>query len=724
MTAAQSPPGGAFPPGDPDPRAAAPPPGDAATAHLEVCLVGAGPRGLSVLERLCAQERKSPRWDTVTVHVVDPDPPGSGRVWRPTQSRHLLMNTVASQVTVYTDASVRIDGPLEEGPSLYEWARALESGTLDSGPGPAGGTELLDQDGAEIAEILAEARALGPDTYPTRALYGSYLTWAFGRVVANAAAHVRVRTHAARAVALTDTDGVRAGRQSITLEDGTRLNGLSAVVLAQGHVPARLSTTERRLAGFAARHGLTYVAPANPADVDLSRVRPGQSVLLRGLGLNFFDHMALFTRGRGGVFTRSGGRLVYRPSGREPRLYAGSRRGVPYQARGENEKGAHGRHRPRLLTAGCVAALRAGDRRSTAVDFAADLWPLISKEVCAVYYAALLTRRGEPAAVAEEFTERYLHAEPGGAEDRLLEEAGIAGAERWDWERLARPYGARTFPDLAAFRTWLRGHLDEDVRLARQGNVSGPVKAALDVLRDLRNEVRLAVDHAGLSAASHRDDLEGWYTPLNAYLSIGPPASRIEEMAALIDAGVLEVTGPGLRIGTDAHDLGGPCFVATSETVPGVRIRAAVLIEARLPAIDLRRTADPLMNQLLRTGQCRPYRIPAHDDGSGGGEGEGGGEYETGGLAVSGRPYRLIDAHGVPHPRRFAYGVPTESVHWVTAAGIRPGVGSVTLEDSDAIAAAVLAVPQAPAPARWPAWAAATPVPQSPVTAPSAKADA
>lgn len=82
----------------------------------------------------------------------------------------------------------------------------------------------------------------------------------------------------------------------------------------------------------------------------------------------------------------------------------------------------------------------------------------------------------------------------------------------------------------------------------------------------------------------------------------------------------------------------------------------------------------------------------------------------------------------MPHPRRFAYGVPTESVHWVTAAGIRPGVGSVTLEDSDAIAAAVLAVPQAPAPLRRPAWAGTTPVPPSPVTAPvtapSAKAGA
>ncbi|MEV6962742.1 FAD/NAD(P)-binding protein [Streptomyces sp. NPDC051207] len=651
---------------------------------MEVCLVGAGPRGLSVLERLCAHERKSPRWEAVTVHVVDPDPPGAGRVWRPAQSRHLLMNTVASQVTVYTDASVRIDGPLEEGPSLYEWAKALDSRTLDNGP--AAGYD---------DEVLAEAGRLGPDSYPTRALYGCYLTWAFRRVVENAAAHVTVRTHHVRAVALED-DGAAAGHdttQTVVLEDGTRLSGLSAVVLAQGHVPTRLSDTERELADFADRNGLTYLAPSNPADVDLSGIGPGEPVLLRGLGLNFFDYQALFTHGRGGVFTRVDGRLVYRPSGREPRLYAGSRRGVPYQARGENQKGAHGRHHPRLLTAGYIAKLRAPGR--AAIDFAADLWPLISKEVCSVYYAALLASRGEPPAVVEDFVENYLHAEPGDDEERLLDETSIAAAERWDWQRIARPWGDRVFRDRAAFRGWLRGHLADDVRLARQGNVDGPVKAALDVLRDLRNELRLAVDHAGLTAASHRDDLDHWYTPLNAFLSIGPPASRIEEMAALIDAGVLEVTGPGLRVTADPDDPLGPCFTAVSSEIPDVRVRATVLIEARLPEIDLRRTADPLMSRLLRTGQCRPYRIPA-------GDGTDGADYETGGLAVSERPYHLIDARGVPHPRRFAYGVPTESVHWVTAAGIRPGVGSVTLEDSDAIAAAVLALPGLPSPARQP----------------------
>ncbi|MFD9393224.1 FAD/NAD(P)-binding protein [Streptomyces sp. NPDC060000] len=642
-----------------------------------MCLVGAGPRGLSVLERLCAQERKSPRWDAVTVHVVDPDPPGPGRVWRPAQSRHLLMNTVASQVTLYTDASVRIEGPLAEGPSLYQWARALESATLE----PAST--------AHDAQIIAEARRLGPDSYPTRALYGCYLTWVFQQVVADAPAHVRVRTHSVRAVALHDHGAGHARSQTVVLEDGTRLAGLSAVVLAQGHVPARATETERELTAFAARHGLTYLPPANPADVDLSGIGPGRNVLVRGLGLNFFDYLALFTHGRGGLFTRVDGRLVYQPSGREPRLYAGSRRGVPYQARGENQKGPHGRHTPRLLTAGYIAALRARNPHRGAIDFAADLWPLVSKEVCGVYYAALLTARGETTSTVEEFIEDYLHAEPGRAEDRLLDDTGIQQAERWDWERIARPYGPRVLRDLAAFRRWLRGHLDDDVRLARQGNVDGPVKAALDVLRDLRNELRLAVDHAGLTAASHRDDLERWYTPLNAYLSIGPPASRIEEMAALIEAGVLDVTGPGLHVRADAHDPLGPCFTATSSEIPDARVRATALIEARLPETDLRRTADPLMNQLLRTGQCRTYRIP----------GEDGTSYETGGLAVTERPFHLIDAQGVPHPRRFAYGVPTESVHWVTAAGIRPGVGSVTLEDSDAIAAAVLALPP-PGPAR------------------------
>lgn len=635
---------------------------------LDLCLVGAGPRGLSVLERLCANERAAPAHRAVTVHVVDPYRPGAGRVWRTGQSRVLLMNTVASQVTVFTDASVQMDGPVEPGPSLYEWAR-----TLGDGPGEAA---LHDE------AVLAEARRLGPDDYPSRAFYGRYLEDVFARVVSNAPAHVRVRVHRARAVALRERPG--DGAQQVVLSDGKVLDGLDAVVLSQGHVPVDVSSAERRLAQRARAHGLLYVLPSNPADLDLSDVRSGETVLLRGLGLNFFDHMALLTVGRGGRFDRVGERLVYRPSGREPRIVAGSRRGVPYHARGANEKGAHGRHEPRVLTEKVVSALRERAVDGERVYFGVDLWPLITREVESVYYGALLTARGREAE-RERFVERFVSLPEGPAHtDELLDAYGIPRDERWDWDRVFRPHGDGEFADRAEFRGWMLEYLRQDVREARAGNVSGPLKAALDVLRDLRNEVRLALDHGGLDGNSYRDEVEGWYTPLNAFLSIGPPFSRIEELIGLLEAGVLDLIGPGMRVRVDGT---AGAFVAESDGVGDAPVRARVLVEARLPAPDLRRTSDPLLRGLLSTGQCRPFRIP----------GGCGTSYETGGLEVTERPYHLVDAYGRRHPRRFAYGVPTEAVHWVTAAGIRPGVNSVTLGDSDAIARAVLALAPASA---------------------------
>ncbi|MFD5536692.1 FAD/NAD(P)-binding protein [Streptomyces sp. NPDC127079] len=632
------------------------------TPRLEVCIIGAGPRGVSVLERLCVNARGHQAERTITVHMVDPCHPGAGNVWRTDQPGHLLMNTVASQVTLFTDDSVEIDGVRAPGPSLYEWAarEAVTQPCDDHDP-----------------RVPGEMASLTPDSYATRAFYGRYLKWVFRHVVTTAPANVRVKVHRTRAVWLGDE---QHDSQSVKLENGTLLSRLDAVVLAQGHLPVEPTAAEREMAAFAAEHGLTYIPPANPADVDLSMIGAGETVVLRGLGLNFFDHMALLTVGRGGRFTRRNGHLVYMPSGREPRLYAGSRRGLPYHCRGRNQKGAHGRHTPQLLTADVIEELRRTSAAAGGLDFRRDLWPLIAKEVETVYYTALIARDQGDLDEAEGFRKRYVPLPRGGDEERrLLDEAGIAPADRWSWRHITHPYRDRTFEGPEDYRHWLLETLRQDLAAAQEGNVDGPLKAALDVLRDLRNEIRLLVDHGGLTGRSHRDDLDRWYTPLNAFLSIGPPAQRIEEMIALLEAGVLDVLGPRMRIDRAQDGF----FAAGSDAVPGPRIRTRVLVEARLPEPDLRRTADPLLRHLLSSGQCRTHRIA--DAGSD--------SYESGGLAVTGRPYRLIDAAGQAHPTRFAFGVPTEGVHWVTAAGIRPGVNSVALGDSDAIALAVLALP-------------------------------
>ncbi|EXU68472.1 hypothetical protein Z951_09255 [Streptomyces sp. PRh5] len=646
------------------------------TQRLDVCLIGAGPRGLSVLERLCANAPEAAPTTSVTVHVVDPYPPGAGRVWRSDQHRHLLMNTVAGQVTLFTDETVEMAGPVLPGPSLYEWARFV---SLTGG---------LDEVGCEVGygeDVLAEARRLGPDSYPTRAFHGHYLEWVHRRVTGTAPASVRTVSHRSRAVGLEERTA--GGAQTVVLEDGTRLAGLHAVVLAQGHLPQRRSPREAAHAAFAEARGLRYLPPANPAEVDLSGVRPGEAVGLLGLGLSFFDYLALLTEGRDGRFERRAGRLVYRPSGREPRLLAGSRRGVPFHSRGENQKGPHGRHHPLVLTPEVIRGLRRRARERGGLDFRSELWPLISKEVETVYYTALLTARGREAA-AHRLRAAYPSA-PGGsaAEDRLLTESGIPLRERWNWSRIARPCPADGLRSPAAFRSWLLGYLRADLEAARAGNVQGPLKAALDVLRDLRNEIRLVVDHGGLTARSHREDLDAWYTPLNAFVSIGPPARRIEEAVALIEAGVLTVLGPRTVARADSEE---GAFVLESRAVPGSRRRATTLIDARLPGTDVRSSADPLLSGLLTSGQCGPYAVGGAGNGTGNGNGPGG--LETGGLAVGPSPYHLLDGAGRPHPRRFAFGVPTESVHWATAAGVRPGVGSVILSDADAISRAVLAL--------------------------------
>jgi uncharacterized NAD(P)/FAD-binding protein YdhS len=594
---------------------------------VSVAVVGAGPRGTSVLERLCASAPELlPPGARLTVHMVDPAPPGAGRVWRTAQPTDLLMNTVACQVTLFTDDSVDCSGPIRPGPSLHAWA-----------------------DGE-----------LGPDEYPTRAQYGRYLEWVFARTVREAPPGVRIRTHAARAIRLDDAPD---GRQTLALDDGRELTDLSAVVLAQGHLPTVPDPAELETTAYAEAHGLLHVPPANPADVDLSAVSPGEPVLLRGLGLNFFDHTALLTTGRGGRFVPGAHGLRYVPSGREPRLYAGSRRGVPYQARGDNAKGPYGRHTPLVLTPEVLAGFRKRADSGEAPDFLAEIWPLVAKEVETVYYE-LLVGGGD-------FRDRFLavpHGDP--QEALLLDEFGVPAAARWSWERISRPYTGQDFADPGQWREWLLAHLREDAAQAALGNARGPLKAALDVLRDLRNELRLVVDHGGIAGPSRRDHLDRWYTPLNAFLSIGPPRRRVEELAALLEAGVVEVLGPRLEVRAE-----GGAWVASSPEVPGSGVRVTTLVEARLPEPDLRRTADTLLAGLLRTGACRPHSV----DG-----------YETGGLDVTVRPYHLIDRQGRSHARRFALGVPTEGVHWVTAAGARPGVDSVTLSDADAVARAAL----------------------------------
>ncbi|MFL6676765.1 MAG: FAD/NAD(P)-binding protein, partial [Burkholderiaceae bacterium] len=82
-------------------------------------IIGVGSRGLTLLERIVAQERQRPS-GRIEILLFDPNAPGPG-CHDPAQSELHLVNTVAGQLTVFADASVVDAGPVVEGPSFHQW---------------------------------------------------------------------------------------------------------------------------------------------------------------------------------------------------------------------------------------------------------------------------------------------------------------------------------------------------------------------------------------------------------------------------------------------------------------------------------------------------------------------------------------------------------------------------------------------------------------------------
>ncbi|MCG2622909.1 FAD/NAD(P)-binding protein [Arthrobacter sp. I2-34] len=637
-----------------------------------VAIVGAGPRGTSVLERLLANQRLRADGTGLQVHLVDPYPPGPGHVWRPDQSRLFLMNTPALFPTV-VPAAGDSGGGLEAGPvagmSFDAWREAAAAGRLQDIP-PA------DRE---------EAAALGPAGFPSRALYGRYLAWTFARLAAAAAEarSVRLSVHAADAVRLSAAgDGYE-----LTLADGGRL-AADAVVLALGHVPAALNAEQQDLQDQAARHGLHYLPPNVPGDVDWNRIPAGRTLLVRGLGLNFFDLMVQLTEGRGGRFRAAAdGRLAYEPSGKEPLIVAGSRRGTPYRA-----KAALDSYIPASLSLEHFTRSAAGALYEDGIvpGFDHDFWPLLHRDVLRIYYGTLA--RVEPGVVKGhplvflEGLDQLLALQSVRGSRALLDRvrayvADFVPAEhRLDVEALARPFGGRNFASAAEYHAAMLAYLDADAAGSARGE-DDPLKMAIGALNAGRSLIKELVADGGLTEEAWQSELRGWFEPLVEGLASGPPPLRISQLAALVRAGTVEFVGPDPHYSVDPET---GRFRAVSPWVADSVHEAAHLVEAMMPANRVGRSLSPLLRRLLEDGLGRPRLMLGVE----------GGPEETSGLDVTKPPYRLVGANGRVNEGLYVLGLQLSSVQWGTSIAAEAGAsvhgGARTLKDADDIARDIL----------------------------------
>lgn len=657
---------------------------------LRVAVVGGGPRGASAVERLLAVRaqqagpapdadaspggRPAVRAARLEITVYDPFSPGPGKVWRTGQPRLFLMNTQSFYPTLIP-SEPGLATPLAGG-SFDAW-RAAQREAIEAG------TCTL------AAEEQAELKGLESSDFPPRALYGRYLAQTWDAVLAAAPPGTTVR-HVPAEVA-------RVGRTphgfAVTCANG-RAQEADAVVLALGHVPAQPSPEQAALADAAAHLGLHYLPPAAPADVDWDRLPAGETVLVRGMGLNFFDVMAALTEGRGGRFAEGhDGRLVYTPSGREPSIVAASRRGVPYRGKAELDAYYAPSVELRWLTrAAALAPRRAGIQPS----FDQDLWPLLHRDTLWAYYSTLA--RVEPAAVSEGFLGELsaaLAVEGPGWEPRASEVVhdGVVPARRLDLRALGAPLAGWHAADRAELDARVLAYLDEDAAGSARGE-DDPVKMAIAALHRGRAVLKEAVADGGITEASWISGLRGWFEGLAEGLASGPPAQRIRQLAALLRAGIVSTVGPEPRFSVDRSAR---TFTAASPWVGGPAVRSRWLVEALAPANAVARADSPLLSGLLADGLVRPRFLAGAD----------GVPQPATGLDVTAPPYRALDVNGLPVEGLYVLGLQLSAVQWGTAIAAEahpfaaPGEahdgapypsGQRTLRDADAIARHILKV--------------------------------
>ena len=713
--------------------------------EVDLVIVGGGPRAVATIARLAARLRPAAPFGApapvgaprMCVAVIDAIQVGAGATWRTDQHPLLLNNTYSAHTTAHADESTEQDGPVIPGPDLVGWARSvMDAAAMQRGRYLGLGPPHPDW-------VPAECASLRPESYPSRRLQGVYYRDQLAEAAHRGGIEVRhirgtvedisggaTRSMApkgsgerpARPVEASDhpgpemrtvriaggrwvaTDGP-AGHQQHTRPAAVEQVDAPLVVLAQGMVQSAPTAATRRRRDHARRNRWLYLPPGMPSERDWTQVPgDGQGVLVAGMGANFFDVIGILTAGRGGRFTladtgepvdaagfsaldggaggpAAGAELRYEPSGAEPRLLVGSRRGLPYRGKGAYPDGMPPSWQPRIATAQALADVCADGVQ----DLRAQVWPLLAAEFAAAHLLTLT--RHHPGAVVEGADEDQILAalRPGPGPEQVAPDPTAVVAEfvthpayELDVERLDRPASVGSAQEWEAWvRTWLA---QEQASIANP--LTSPRNAVNRAMAALRSLLGAHVAAGALDGMTRVRQFEGWFVPLGLTLASGPPPRRTAQLLALVRAGVVELLGEGLHIEADDDGFRGRSKVRPEGVV------AQALVETRMSRGQVPGTNDPLLRSLLTSGRARLHRVPTR--------GHPAESVETPTLDVTADDFALIDARGQVDRAVLVLGIPAEVVQPGSAIGATPGVPSPLLAGADQVAVRALSLVAVP----------------------------
>lgn len=575
-----------------------------------VAVIGLGPWGLAFLERLVATAKR--RSSSLLVEVVQPGAPGSG-VYDTDQPDYLILNNPCGQLSLYT---VEDAEEVPYGLSFYEWATREGYRWV--------GERCLRQ---------AEGRSIGPGDYLPRRLMGEYLQWFYRTLVSCLPVGVEVRHNDARAI---DIEPTSDGRELVVLSDGRQVV-VDHVVLTTGHT----DNVEACDCDSQPRHLRPY--PVRYLD---ETVRPEELVAVSGMGLVAFDVIAALTTGRGGSFATAPNpaRLIYTPSGREPVIYLYSRSGATYAAKSVHGIDPTGSYRPVVFTGETLSRVAyADDGHRRKLDFRRDLLPLIFAEMQVRFHCQHVRRlAGDQAskALAAEFEVAW-HS---GTFPKMVDALERVHGSFVPEDHLFPGIG-KSFANSKGYEAWVARMISDDLDEALDPGGSA-IKAAQEITRILRDDMRDLIEFGGLSAESYTDFQSSIRGRMNR-IEAGPPALRSQQILALMEAGIVAVPfGPSPRI----ERVRGQIEISSTRLDEPFVAKVGKLIRGHLDMPSLAYSQDPLLRRLRDGGRLCQMRY---------------GDTEVGSVDLDDDLHPL-DVNGEAERRLWVLGVLSEGTRYFT----------------------------------------------------------
>jgi hypothetical protein len=306
----------------------------------------------------------------------------------------------------------------------------------------------------------------------------------------------------------------------------------------------------------------------------------------------------------------------------------------------------YGEYEPVVCTPEEFAALThpGGTPIRRQVDFRTELLPLLVAEMQARYHThAAYLKSG---------------IEESDAARALLRSAWVDGTYEVAIGALEPLYGrfdpashifagaGRHYTSSADYQSQVYEMIDTDLdeALAEGGS---PVKAAQEVLRILRDQLRSVIEFGGLSLESYIDFQSNVRGRINR-LEAGPPPMRSQQLLGLLDAGIVRFPlGPNPEVALDEN---GTVALRSTQLDQPSDVVVSGVVRGHLDLPSLARSSSPLLNRLYAKGRLTQLSY---------------GDTAVGSVAIS-EDFHPYDAEGRLQPNLSLLGVLTEGVRYFT----------------------------------------------------------